>query len=227
MIIAIDGPAGSGKSTIARAVAARTDATYLDTGAMYRSVALLALRAGADLDDQDAVTGLASHARIEFAPADNGEQAVILNGAEVTADIRTPEVDAAVSYVARMQPVRDLMVAKQRDYALGTDVVCEGRDIGTVVFPQADVKIFMTASPLTRARRRAQQNIQRGCPPHECDVDAILQSILERDRIDSTRDASPLKAADDAVHVDSSDLSIDEVVTLICGLIDDARVAKA
>ena len=224
MIVAIDGPAGSGKSTIARRLASDLGFTYLDTGAMYRTVALAALEQGVDLDDADALAGVARACDIEFGRADDGAQTVLDGGRDVTRAIRTPEVDGAVSLVSRFAGVRDVCVARQRELAGCTDVVAEGRDIGTVVFPRADVKVFLTASAEARAHRRAVQNVERGLVSAE-DVDeaAILAAILERDRIDSQRDVAPLVCAPDAVVVDSSDLGPDDVLQIIVGLVDAAR----
>ena len=220
MIIAIDGPAGSGKSTVARAVARRRHLTYLDTGAMYRAVAHLALLRGADLDDEDAMARLAGENPVTFGRAQDGSQTVTVAGRDVTQAIRTPEVDANVSRVARLPRVRAVMVARQRELAAGADAIAEGRDIGTVVFPEAEVKVFLTASPEARAHRRTEQNRQRGM--EGADEAEVLSAILRRDEIDSTREASPLRPADDAVMLDTSDLTAEQVIDRICALADAA-----
>lgn len=223
MIVAIDGPSGSGKSSVARAVAARCRLTYLDTGAMYRCVALACLERGVDPEDAARVSEVAQGVSIGFAPAGDG-QLVTLDGRDVTAAIRTPEVELAVSPVSATPAVREVMVALQRELGASGDVVAEGRDIGTVVFPSAEVKVFLTASPEARARRRA---VQRAGGNLAKDADAavdaeaerrILADLVRRDAYDSSREASPLRPAEDACHIDSSDLSFDEVVDAIVGL---------
>jgi cytidylate kinase len=205
-VIAIDGPAGAGKSTVARLVAARTGLPYLDTGAMYRCVALAALRQGADLNDNNKVGGIALSSTIVI-----NESTALLNGEDVSDHIRGPEISGVVSVIATHSSVRDAMREQQRVWIRnhGGGVV-EGRDIGTVVFPDAEVKIFLTASPEVRAQRRVQQT--------GGDVDAIASNIAERDRIDSTRSDSPLKPADDSHKVDSSNQTIDDVVDEIVGI---------
>ena len=223
MIVAIDGPAGSGKSSVARAVARSRGLVYLDTGAMYRSVALAALEEGVPLDDAAALTALAERCEVEFANAADGSQRVFLNGVDVTDAIRTPAVDAAVSSVSRVPGVRAVMVERQRAIAQAAGVVAEGRDTGTVVFPGACVKVFLTASPEVRAHRRTEQNRHRAEGSAEaCDEAAILASILARDAADSTREVSPLAVAPGAVTVDTSDMAFDEVVARVCELVDRA-----
>ncbi len=223
MIVAIDGPSGSGKSSVAREIARRCDLTYLDTGAMYRSVAYVCLERGVDPDDADAVAEVARDVTIEFVPDGDGQR-VLANGEDVTAQIRTPEVELAVSPVSANPRVRETMVALQRAAGERGDVVAEGRDIGTVVFPGADVKVFLSASPEARARRRA---VQRGggnlATGDAVSVDAraeqkILEDLVRRDAYDSSREASPLRPADDAHHIDSSELSFEDVVSAILGL---------
>ena len=223
MIVAIDGPSGSGKSSVAREIARRCDLTYLDTGAMYRSVTYVCLERGVDPDDADAVAEVARDVTIEFVPDGDGQR-VLANGEDVTAQIRTPEVELAVSPVSANPRVRETMVALQRAAGERGDVVAEGRDIGTVVFPGADVKVFLSASPEARARRRA---VQRGggnlATGDAVSVDAraeqkILEDLVRRDAYDSSREASPLRPADDAHHIDSSELSFEDVVSAILGL---------
>ena len=231
MIVAIDGPAGSGKSTVAHAVAERRRLTYLDTGAMYRSVTLRCLREGVDLADEKAVAAVAAAARIEFSAGEKG-QTVLLDGRDVTADIRTPEVDRNVSVVSAVPAVREVMVALQRAVADTGDVVAEGRDIGTVVFPSAEVKVFLTASDEARAHRRAVQR-EGGDAAKDASATAdaaeeqqILDDIRRRDKLDSSRAESPLRAADDAHRIDSSDLTLDQVIDQVLALVDAAREGK-
>lgn len=228
MIVAIDGPAGSGKSTVARAMAAREGLTYLDTGAMYRAVTDAALTRGVDVSDAAAVSELARTIDIVL---DNGEAGptVTVDGQDRTAAIRTPEVDANVSAVAAVPAVREAMVALQRKAAESTDVVAEGRDIGTVVFPAAEVKVFLIADPAARARRRA---VQRHGGDTATDANAtanveeqakIEAELIARDKADSTRKTAPLKPAEDAVRIDSTNLSVDEVCDAISELIAKVR----
>ena len=215
MIIAIDGPAGSGKSTVAKQVARMLGFQYLDTGAMYRSVAWYALEHGVSTDDVDALADIAQEKSIEFRAAEDDTQPsrVFIDGVDVTGEIRTPRIDKAVTPVSAIPEVRSALVLQQRAIASTQNVVMEGRDIGTVVFPNAEVKVFLTASAEERARRRAAQNRERGFG--EVDESAILKDIIRRDEADSTRAASPLKPADDAHMLDTTDLSIDEVCEII------------
>lgn len=228
MKVAIDGPAGSGKSTVAHAIADRCGLTLLDTGAMYRSVALTCLERGIDLDDAEAATKVAESITITFGQSEAG-QTVLVDGKDVTSAIRTPEVDAAASKVSAIPTVRVAMVALQRAVGEQGDVVAEGRDIGTVVFPDAEVKVFLTADPAARALRRAVQRDGRdaatdaNATADEAAVAEILADLKRRDEADSTREASPLRPADDAHHIDSSDKTVDEVVALIVSLMEEAR----
>ena len=228
MIVAIDGPAGSGKSTVAHAIAERCGLTYLDTGAMYRCVTLMCLRRGVAPDDAEGAAEVARSIRIEFEPTENGQR-VLVDGQDVTADIRTPEVDRAVSAVSAVPDVRTAMVALQRAVGEQGDVVAEGRDIGTVVYPHAEVKVFLTADAEARAHRRA---VQREGGDAALDAtatadaeaeQAILADIRRRDQLDSTRKEAPLRPADDACHIDSSNLGVDEVVERIVKLMEEAR----
>ena len=228
MIVAIDGPAGSGKSTVAHAIAERCGLTYLDTGAMYRSVTLACLRDGVDLDDAEAVAQVARRIRIEFGTGDSG-QTVFLDGQDVTKDIRTPEVDRNVSVVSAVPAVREAMVVLQRAVGEQGDVVAEGRDIGTVVYPNAEVKVFLTADAEARAHRRAVQRegkdaaTDAAATADAAEEKAILEDIKRRDKLDSSRETAPLKPAEDAHHIDSSSMGVDEVVAAIVRLMDDAR----
>ena len=224
MIVAIDGPAGSGKSTVARSIARDFGFTYLDTGAMYRCAALAAIERGIPLSDGERLEELARSVEIGFGRASDGTQTVTLDGRDVTLAIRTPQVDAAVTAVSAVQGVREVMVALQRSIADGRDAVAEGRDIGTVVFPGAEVKVFLTATPEARAHRRADQNrARRVSAQGEVDEGKVLAALVERDRADSSRNVAPLRPADDAVLIDSSDLTADEVVAQIGALVSAVR----
>jgi cytidylate kinase len=210
--IAIDGPAASGKSTLAQRLAFQLSYLYLDTGVMYRAVTLAALRGGLDVADEDAMTSLAQAILIDVrqaSVADGRQYDVLLDGEDVTWAIRTPEVEADVSQVSTYAGVRRAMGRRQREIGLRGRVVMVGRDIGTVILPDADLKIYLDATVEERARRRTQESLARGERP---DYDEVLRSMRERDRIDSTREHAPLKADPDAVVIDSTGLSIDEVV---------------
>lgn len=228
MIVAIDGPAGSGKSTVARALAARENLTYLDTGAMYRAVTWACLDSGVDINDTAAVANLAQKLDIVLCNTASGPS-VKVGGKDCTAAIRTPEVDANVSAVAAIPAVREAMVALQRKAGEAGDVVAEGRDIGTVVFPNAQVKVFLVADPAQRARRRAVQRSggdlakDSSLEANSEEAKAIEAELIERDRKDSTREVAPLVAASDAVEIDSTNLSVDEVCGQISALIQEAR----
>ena len=213
MIIAIDGPAGAGKSTIARRVAAAVGAVYIDTGAMYRAVALLALRSGVDLADAERLEPVARAADIRFT---QGAAGLLLDGEDVTAAIRKPEVSPAASKVSAIPAVRRILVAKQREMGAAGSVVMEGRDIGTVVFPNADVKVFLDADPDVRAARRVRELEEKGERPAAAE---IAREIRERDHRDSTRADSPLVAAPDAVHLDTTRLTLDEVEAAILEIV--------
>ncbi|HEX5226515.1 MAG TPA: (d)CMP kinase [Bryobacteraceae bacterium] len=206
--VAIDGPAGAGKSTLARRIAAKLGFVYVDTGAMYRAVALWALRTNVPPSDMHRLEQLANAAHIEFGPNDNE---VLLNNEDVTAAIRTPEVSQAASEVSMVPAVRRAMVEKQREIGLRASVVMEGRDIGTVVFPEATVKIFLDALPHERVTRRANESQQ---PTGE-----VEEQIRERDQRDRGRPESPLVQAPDAVYVDTTGLSIDEVEAAVLKII--------
>lgn len=222
MIVAIDGPSGAGKSTIAKIVAKTVGFSCLDTGAMFRSIAVLALKKGISLDDDAALGALATENEITFTFDDNEErtQHVFIAGKEVTSAIRTAEVDKAVSPVSAAPSVRAALLEQQRRIGNAGNYVVEGRDIGTTVFPQAEVKIFLTASAEERARRRVSQNEARGIG--SVDYEEVLADIIRRDQADSTRAVSPLRQAEDAYLLDSSDLTIDQVVEAICSRVKQA-----
>lgn len=211
LIIAIDGPVGSGKSTLARRVADLIGYIYIDTGAMYRAVALKALRRDISLDAGEALAALARDTRIDLR-TQNGTQQVFLDGEDVTAAIRTPEVAQAASKVAVVPGVRQVLVAEQRRAGEQGGVVMEGRDIGSVVFPGAALKIFLTASPEIRAERRWREHQQKG---DAIDLPRTLEEIHERDRRDRERTSSPLVRARDAVVVDSTAMDSEEVARLV------------
>jgi cytidylate kinase len=205
-VVALDGPSGTGKSTVARGLATKLAARYLDTGAMYRAATLAVLRAGVDPDDSVRVVEIVERARIDVS-TDPGHPSVLLDGEPVDAEIRSAGVTKAVSAVSAVPSVRALLVAAQRELIEGGPIVVEGRDIGSVVWPTARPKIYLTATPETRARRRAGE-LAGGA----VDVAAVAADIERRDRLDSTRAASPLARTDDAVEVDTTELDIDEVV---------------
>jgi cytidylate kinase len=222
-MIAVDGPAGTGKSSVSRGLARALGARYLNTGAMYRIVTLAVLRAGLDLEDAAAVAALAS--RVDLAVGfDPDEDLYFLGGEDVSVEIRGDAVTKAVSAVSAVPEVRTMLVDRQRALADGSEpVVVEGRDIGTVVLPDADVKIFLTASAEERARRRNDQNVESGLAD---DYDAVFADVKRRDHLDSTRTVSPLRAAEDAVVVDSSDMSQSETVAYVLDLVEQRAGAS-
>ncbi len=225
MIIAIDGPAGSGKSTIAHRIADELGFEKLDTGALYRTVALSCKLNGINLDDESAVVNEAARADISFDSTGEATR-ISVDGRDVSDEIRTPEVDRIVSKVAAYPGVREAMLPVQRLFARDRDVVAEGRDIGTVVFPDADVKVFLTADPRERARRRVLQrhaDVDVPAAQIEAEVEETLVDLERRDKIDSSRQTAPLRAADDAVRIDSSSATIDDVVRAIAALVEEAR----
>ena len=209
--IAIDGPAGAGKSTVAKKVAKELSFVYVDTGAMYRAMALYLLRKGVNREDPDEIGEACQNAEISI-EYQNGEQIVLLDGENVNAHLRTEEVSAMASVSSAVPRVREKLLDLQRKLARNMSVVMDGRDIGTTILPDADVKIYLTASYLTRARRRYLEYQERG---EDCDLAEIQKTIEERDHRDMTREVSPLCQAKDAVLVDSSELTIDETVEKI------------
>lgn len=213
LIIAIDGPSGVGKGTVARAIAARLRYRYIDSGAMYRAVAWKALHARVDLDDPTAVAALADRIAIELTDG------VRVDGQDVSSDIRTREIDRAAAIVAKHPPVRATLVRRQRAYGAQGGLVMEGRDIGTVVFPKADVKFYLDAAPDERARRRAHD------PAHEIGrradaMESVAEALAARDRSDQTRAVSPLMRADDAFYIDTTGAAIDEVIRQVMAVVE-------
>jgi CMP/dCMP kinase len=217
LIIAIDGPSGAGKGTVARAIAAELGYRHVDSGAMYRAVGWKALRDGLALDDEAAMTAVANGARVDITAG-----SVLLDGHDITRAIRTPEIDRAAASVARLPRVRAVLVERQRQLGAGGAIVMEGRDIGTVVFPDADVKVYLDASPEERARRRAVDPAHSGGPTAVADVATLL---TQRDDLDRTRQASPLYAAPDALVVDTTGKSVQEVVREVM-LVVNAKMAE-
>jgi cytidylate kinase len=214
-VIAIDGPSGAGKGTVARAVAARLGYRHVDTGAMYRAVAWKALHDRVDPQDEASVAAIGERAVFDL---EDGR--VLIDGHDVGRAIRTPEIDRAAAIVARHPAVRRVLVARQRRYAEHGSVVMEGRDIGTVVFPGADAKVYLDASPDERARRRAAD------PAHSArgrQLTDVATALAERDRSDSTRAASPLAVAPDALVIDTTELPVDEVVNRVLGIVAEKR----
>jgi cytidylate kinase len=214
LIIAIDGPSGVGKGTVARAVAHRFGYRHVDTGAMYRAIGWLALHEGIGFEDRAAVAALA-----ETATFDVSGGRVVVNGYDVTSAIRTSEGDRAATAVARLPEVRARLVTRQRAMGAEGGIVMEGRDIGTVVFPQADLKIYLDASPEERARRRASDPAHAG---HGTALASVAVELQARDRADATRAASPLTCAPDAVRIDTTGVPVDEVVRQVCELVEQA-----
>lgn len=215
MNIAIDGPAGAGKSSIAKLVAKKLSYVYIDTGAMYRTMALYFLNHGIDTKDESAVCAACEDIDIKINYED-GEQQIFLNGENVSRKIRQEKVGNQASVVAAYGKIREKLVALQREMAASTNVIMDGRDIGTVVLPNAEVKVYLTASSSVRAQRRYKELCEKG---EICDIQKIENDIIMRDEQDMNRQISPLRQAEDAVLVDSSDMSIDEVVDAICDLV--------
>ena len=217
LIIAIDGPSGAGKGTVARTVAARLSYRHVDTGAMYRAVAWKAFHEGVDLDDGEAIALVARNARFELG------RTTIIDGHDVTDAIRTPAIDQAAAIVARHPAVRAALVDRQRQLGADGRIVMEGRDIGSVVFPEAEVKVYLDASPEERARRRAGDTAHSAGRTAAAMGD-IAQQLDARDRSDRTRAVSPLTQARDAVYLDTTGVSIDEVVKQVMALVEQRQV---
>ena len=215
IIVAIDGPSGAGKGTVARTIAARLGYRHVDTGAMYRAVAWKAAHDGVDLLDGSAVASVASRASFEV------NDKVVIDGHDVTDAIRTPAIDHAAAIVAQHPPVRAVLVERQRRYGAGGGIVMEGRDIGSVVFPGADVKVYLDADPRERARRRSTDAAHAA--GRAIGRDGVAEALEVRDRIDRTRTVSPLKMAPDAIYIDTTNLAVMDVVKRVLELVDKAR----
>lgn len=215
--VAIDGPSGAGKSTIAKAVAERFGFIYVDTGAIYRTVGLAVNRAGIDPQDTDVVVGLLPALDIALRHGEDGLQHMFLNGEDVSALIRTPDISMYASKVSALPPVRAFLMEMQRSMARRTSVIMDGRDIGTVVLPDAALKIFLTASAEARAERRYKELLEKG---QSVSYDDVLRDMAERDKNDTTRAAAPLRAADDAVLLDTSALSLAESIDAVAALVE-------
>jgi cytidylate kinase len=220
MVVAIDGPAGAGKSTVARAAAGALGFTYLDSGAMYRAVTLAALEADADLGDGELLGRLAANAQIRLHERDHDNVQVLLDGRDVSEEIRTPAVTGSSSRVAAHREVREALLVRQRALIADGDWVVEGRDIGTVVAPDAAIKAFLTADPSERARRRAAELRRRGI---EAEAEDVHRAIEQRDRLDSTRSAAPLRPAEDAVSIDTTGLEPQQVIEQVLALVERSR----
>lgn len=211
--IAIDGPGGAGKSTIAKMVAEKMNMEYIDTGAMYRAIGWLFLKNGVDTEQEDSVDKILSETTMDF--EDNH---VILNGQDISGEIRTPEISRAASICSKIPSVRSKLVALQRGIAEGKSVVMDGRDIGTNVLPNAELKVFLTADPMVRAKRRYNQLLEAG---KEADLNSIFEDIKERDYQDTHRELNPLRQAEDAVLLDTSDMTIEEVMEQIMTMAEE------
>lgn len=209
--IAIDGPAGAGKSSVAKAVASKLGFIYVDTGALYRSIGVNALRHGIKTDDADAVIALLPETKVELRYI-NGTQRVFLNGEDVSEAIRMPEASMAASNVSAIPAVRTFLLDLQRDMAKNNNVIMDGRDIGTVILPEAQYKFFLTASAQVRADRRFKELKEKGI---DVDYNALLEEIIQRDYNDSHRETAPLRQADDAILIDSSNMTLEESINAI------------
>ncbi len=211
IIIAVDGPSGAGKSTLSRALSKRLGYLEIDTGAMYRAMAWLARESGLDLADEQAVQEFARNARVELRQ-ENGATRVMVNGRDVTGEIRSPEISMLTSRISSLRPVREAMLTLQRRIGEKGGVILDGRDIGTVVFPDAELKFFLSASSEERGRRRFLELQAKG---EQISLEETIQSVRQRDRQDSERELAPLRQADDAIPIDSTGLTIDQVVALM------------
>lgn len=219
MKIAIDGPAGAGKSTIAKLVAKKMAFVYVDTGAMFRAMAYYFVSNGIQTEDEDAVNHSCDAIQIDIA-YENGEQHIFLNETDVSKEIRQEQIGKQASVIARYEKIRTRLLNLQRHLAESSDVIMDGRDIGTVVLPDAEVKIFLTAGARARAKRRYLDLQEKGM---ECDLDKIEQDIIARDKEDMNREIAPLKQAEDAVYLDTSDMTIEEVVREIQNIVEEKR----
>ena len=221
-VVAIDGPAGSGKGTITKAVGKLMNLTNIDTGAMYRCTALYMLRNNIGLEDADKIEEMLKTIDIDMVQQDEGD-IFYLNGEDVSKEIRDNDVTGFVSPVSHVPAIRKAMSGLQRKMGLTKDVIMEGRDIGTNVFPDADVKIYLDATPEERARRRYKQNLEKGI---ETSYEEVLKAIIERDNNDLTSDVAPLRQAEDAVYVDSTNLTIEEVTQRVVDIINEKKGMK-
>ncbi|MGP4071956.1 (d)CMP kinase [Piscibacillus sp. B03] len=219
MRIAIDGPAAAGKSTVAKMIAKKLEYVYIDTGAMYRALTWMALNTNTDVHDEDSLGELAENVNITFENTNNGQE-VYLNGKNITSDIRNHDVTNNVSYVAQYGKVREKLVDMQRELADHGNVVMDGRDIGTFVLPNAEIKVFLVASVEERAERRHKENLEKG---FESDLEQLKEEIRRRDEIDSKREVAPLVKAEDAVEIDTTSKSIDEVAEAIMSLVNSKK----
>ncbi|WP_412767982.1 (d)CMP kinase [Halobacillus yeomjeoni] len=223
MTIAIDGPAAAGKSTVAKKVAEKLSIIYVDTGAMYRALTWKAIQSNINLEDEQALTTLLEKTDLELVQSDHGQR-VILDDTDVSDDIRTHEVTNQVSIVAKHKSVREEMVKRQQDLVKKQGVVMDGRDIGTHVLPDAEVKIFMVASVAERAERRHKENLEKG---YDSDLEQLKEEIRRRDEIDSNRETAPLVKAEDAIEVDTTSLNIEQVVSKIIEIIEEKGLLEA
>ena len=223
-VITIDGPSGTGKGTISLQLAKRLGWHFLDSGALYRLVAFGAQQQGLGLDDPGALTDYARHLPVQFiSQEESSEFTIYLNNQDVSQDIRSESAGNAASKVAAIGPVREALLARQRDFRQLPGLVADGRDMGTTVFPDADLKIYLTASPEIRAQRRYKQLKEKGI---DVSLSALVKDITERDERDANRTVSPLKPADDAVLVDTSTLTVDEVMALVTSMVDEALATR-
>lgn len=220
--VALDGPSGAGKSTIAKAVAKKLEYVYVDTGAMYRSIAYYVISKGADLSDPEQIKPLLGDISIKLCYTEAGQR-VMLNDEDVSDKIRTPEISMGASKVSAIPEVREFLLELQKNIAKENNIIMDGRDIGTVVLPNADVKIFLTAAPEARAERRFKELQEKG---DKSTYDEVLQDIIQRDYNDTHREIAPLKKADDAVEVDSTELTLEESVEAIYKVITDKTKKK-
>lgn len=218
-IIAMDGPAGSGKGTIAKKVAEKLQLINIDTGAMYRCITLYTLKNNIDKSDKEKIIGILENIDIELLEKD-GQQCVMLNGEDVTKEIRTEKVNAIVSDISGIEEVRKKMVILQRKLAEGKNIIMEGRDIGTTVFPNANIKIYLDADMEVRAKRRYKENLEKGI---DTSFEEVKESILKRDEKDRNREYGALKIAENAIRVDTSNLTVEEVVEVVINLIQEKK----
>ncbi len=224
MTVAVDGPGGAGKSSAAKGVAARTGLHYVDTGAMYRGLGLYVKEAGTDINDPEAVAEAIRELSVEVLYNEEGQQ-IIVGGRNMTPFIRTPEAGDAASRTSAYPVVREKLLDLQRGLADHYELIMDGRDIGTVIFPDADLKLFVTATPEERGRRRYQELLEKG--QTDITLEGVIEDIRARDYRDSHRAAAPLRQAEDAIFLDTTELTLDEVIDFICGKVEEIRSKKA